>query len=66
MASGSVIIKQKSHWKEWWYDKLVPGVNVVETSRYFHDLKQIMDRLQQNDEEAETIAKNAFHTFAQV
>lgn len=66
MATGAAIIKQRSPWEEWWYRKLVPEVNIMETGRYFEDMSDIVDYLAENDEKAEKIARNAFHTWAQV
>ena len=67
MAAGSVIIKQKSPWKEWWYDILLhAGLNHVETGHFFEDLHQLVDWLLEHDREAEKMASNAFHAWAQV
>jgi hypothetical protein len=30
LLSGSLVIKLKSHWKQWFYDSLIPGVHYVE------------------------------------
>lgn len=64
---GAVLLRQKSPYKEWWYDHLLKDkVNYVEVGKYFHDLSEIMKWLLENDDKAENIARNAFLTWRTV
>lgn len=59
LASGSVLIKQESHWMQWYYPNLKPWIHYVPLKNDFSNLEEVMGWCLSHDSECEEIAKNA-------
>jgi hypothetical protein len=59
LYSGSLVIKVKSVWKQWYYDDLIEYVHYVPVNNDFSDLKYIIQWCLKNDEKCKEIIKNA-------
>lgn len=59
LGSGSVVLKSRSPYREWFYGGLEKGVHYVEFSSDCHDLLEIIEHLNQNEEDAENLTRNA-------
>ena len=59
LYSGSVVIKHRSIWKQWFYDDLVPGVHYVPVENDFRDLEQAVRWCLEHDDECRMIGENA-------
>lgn len=59
LASGSPVIKLRSNFRQWYYDRLVDGQNVVLIDSLGSDFDNALDRLWKNDEECLRLAEAA-------
>jgi hypothetical protein len=59
LYSGSVVLKTKSNWKQWYYDDLIEWVHYVPIQSDFSDLPQKIEWCLQHEEECKEIVKNA-------
>lgn len=59
LYSGSVVIKQKSIWKQWYYDELKEWVHYVPVNNDFSNLEVIIEWCINNDTLCEQIAQNS-------
>jgi hypothetical protein len=59
LYSGSVLLKTKSIWKQWYYDELKEYVHYVPVENDFSDLNNQIEWCIQNDEKCKEITKNA-------
>jgi hypothetical protein len=59
LYSGSLVIKVKSVWKQWYYDDLQEYVHYVPVNNDFSDLKEIIQWCIKNDEKCKEIIKNS-------
>lgn len=57
MCTGSVVLKQRSPFAEYWYDHLIPGVHYVELDPGFSDLLDTVQWLRAHDDEAKRIGE---------
>lgn len=58
MASGSVMVKQESHWEQWHYHNWKPWIHYVPVKNDFSNLREIMKWCLDHDKECEKIASN--------
>ena len=56
--TGSLIIKQKSDFYEWWYKYLVPGEHFIQIEKDASDVLEKIHWAKKNDKLAEKIAEN--------
>lgn len=56
LASGSSVIKLRSKWRQWYYDRLEDGVNVSFIDSLQPDLGELLDRLSRDPARAQRIA----------
>ena len=59
LYSGSVLLKQKSVWKQWYYDELIEYVHYVPVANDFSDLNEQIQWCMNNDNKCKEIANNA-------
>ena len=59
LYSGSVVIKQKSIWKQWYYDELQEWIHYVPINNDFSNLEVIINWCINNDNICKQIAKNS-------
>jgi hypothetical protein len=59
LYSGSVVLKQESIWKQWYYDKLKAWEHYIPIKNDFSDLDEIIEWCIRNDDKCEKIAANA-------
>jgi hypothetical protein len=59
LYSGSLVIKNESIWKQWYYDELKPWIHYVPVNNDFSNLLQIIQWCQLNDNICREIALNA-------
>jgi hypothetical protein len=59
LYSGSVVIKQKSIWKQWYYDELHEWIHYVPVNNDFSNLEVIINWCINNDSICKQIAKNS-------
>jgi hypothetical protein len=59
MYSGSVLLKTKSKWKQWYYHKLEPWVHYVPVKDDFSDLNDKIEWCLHNERECIKITENA-------
>ena len=59
LYSGSVVIKQKSIWKQWYYDELIEWVHYVPVNNDFSNLDIVIQWCINNDNICKQIAKNS-------
>ena len=59
LYSGSLIIKQKSIWKQWYYDELKEWIHYVPVNNDFSNLDAIINWCINNDEICKQIAYNS-------
>jgi hypothetical protein len=59
LYSGSLVIKQKSIWKQWYYDELIEWVHYVPINNDFSNLKMIIKWCINNDDICKQIAFNS-------
>jgi hypothetical protein len=62
LYSGSVLLKQKSKWKQWFYDDMEPWVHYVPVENDFSDLNDKIEWCLHNEETCIEITENA-HRF---
>ncbi len=61
LYSGSVLLKVKGVWEQWYYDELQEYVHYVPVANDFSDLNQQIEWCKTHDKECEQITKNACH-----
>jgi hypothetical protein len=59
LYSGSVVIKQKSIWKQWYYDELKEWIHYVPVNNDFSNLEEVMNWCLNNDELCKQISINS-------
>ena len=59
LYSGSVLLKQKSVWKQWYYDDLVEYVHYVPIANDFSDLNEQIQWCIDNDSKCKQITENS-------
>jgi len=59
LYSGSVLLKVKSKWKQWYYDDLKEWIHYVPVENDFSDLNDKIEWCIHNDSECERIVENA-------
>lgn len=59
LYSGSVLLKTKSKWKQWYYDDLKEWIHYVPVEDDFSDLNDKIEWCIHNDSECEQITENA-------
>jgi hypothetical protein len=59
LYSGSVLLKQKSVWSQWYYDDFQEYVHYVPIANDFSDLNQQIDWCINNDDKCKIIVENA-------
>jgi hypothetical protein len=59
LYSGSVLLKTKSKWKQWYYDDLKEWVHYVPVENDFSDLNDKIEWCIHNEEECERMVENA-------
>ena len=59
LYSGSVLLKQKSIWKQWYYDKLVEYVHFIPIANDFSDLNEKIQWCIDNDDKCKEISENS-------
>ena len=59
LYSGSVLLKQTSVWRQWYYDRLIPWVHYVPINNNFSDLSDKIEWCIKNDDLARKISENA-------
>ena len=59
LYSGSVLLKQKSVWKQWYYDDLIEYVHYVPIANDFSDLNEKIQWCIDNDDKCKEITKNS-------
>lgn len=59
LYSGSVLLKQKSIWKQWYYDELIEWIHYIPIENDFSNLIEIIDWCQKNDDKCYQITLNA-------
>ena len=62
LYSGSVLLKTRSKWKQWYYDVFKPWVHYVPVENDFSDLNEKIEWCLQHEEECIRITENA-HKF---
>lgn len=66
LGLGSLLIKQDSPLKEYWYDELLEeGSNHVRTGYFYDDIDAVVGWARRHDDLARRMASNAFHTWMQ-
>lgn len=58
LLSNSVVIKHKTHWKQWYYSSLQPWVHYIPLERV-EDLPYVIEWCKNNDDKCKQIATNA-------
>mmetsp|Transcript_59904 Transcript_59904/g.106853 ORF Transcript_59904/g.106853 Transcript_59904/m.106853 type:complete len:436 (+) Transcript_59904:59-1366(+) len=56
LATNSLVFKQKSPYKEWYYDLFEPGVHYIQLERDLSDLSQKVQWAREHDSEARSMA----------
>lgn len=59
LYSGSVLLKQKSVWKQWYYDELIEYVHYVPIANDFSDLNEQIQWCIDNDDKCQQISINS-------
>ena len=59
LYSGSVLLKQKSVWKQWYYDELIEYVHYVPVANDFSDLNEQIQWCINNDDKCKEITENS-------
>jgi hypothetical protein len=59
LYSGSVLLKQKSIWKQWYYDELIEWVHYVPIENDFSNLNEQIEWCMNNDEKCKEISINS-------
>lgn len=59
LNSGSIVLKQKSIWEQWFYYKLKPFVHYIPIENDFSNLRQMFDWCESHIQECELIIQNA-------
>jgi hypothetical protein len=59
LYSGSVLLKQKSVWKQWYYDELIEYVHYVPFANDFSDLNEQIQWCINNDDKCQEIINNS-------
>lgn len=62
LYSGSVLLKTRSKWKQWYYDVFKPWIHYVPVENDFSDLNEKIEWCLQHEEECIRITENA-HKF---
>lgn len=66
LASGALVLKQQSPFKDWFHDSwLEDGGDVLHFDRSLHDLRPALRWAAAHDAAVRQLAANAFHTWAQ-
>ena len=58
LYSGSVLLKQKSVWKQWYYDELIEWTHYIPVNNDFSNLNEIIEWCIKNDEKCKQISLN--------
>ena len=66
LNSGSVILKPKSIWKQWFYDQYLPGIHYVEIANDFSDLPEKYAWCLAHPDECQRIVQNSLALFQTV
>lgn len=66
LNSGSVILKPKSIWKQWFYDQYLPGIHYVEIANDFSDLPEKYAWCLAHPDECQRMVQNCLALFQTV
>lgn len=66
LNSGSVILKQDSCWRQWFYDDFKPWVHYVPIKNDFSDIQEKFAWLQNNQEECRIMIGNCMKLFQHI
>jgi hypothetical protein len=66
LNSGSVIIKPRSVWRQWFYDRYLPGVHYVEIANDFSDLAAAFAWCESHPSECEAMVARCRQLFQEV
>ena len=66
LNSGSVIIKPKSIWKQWFYHLYLPGIHYVEINNNLSNIHEVYTWCENHPEECQTMIQNAQKLFQSV
>jgi glycosyl transferase family 25 len=66
LNSGSVIIKPKSVWKQWFYHEYLPGIHYVEIANDFSDLSEKYAWCRAHPDECQRMVQNCLALFQSV
>ena len=59
LFSGSILLKVKSTWKQWYYDELIEWEHYIPISNDFSDLNEKIEWCINNDDKCKIISENA-------
>lgn len=66
LNSGSVILKQDSPWRQWFYDDFKPWVHYVPIKNDFSDIQEKYIWLETHQEECKNMIENCMNLFQQI
>jgi hypothetical protein len=66
LNSGSVIMKQTSPWRQWFYDEYLPWTHYVPIANDFSDLQEKFAWCESHQEECETMVKACLALFQKI
>jgi len=66
LNSGSVVFKQESCWRQWFYDDFLPWVHYVPVNNDFSNIQERFHWCEAHPEECETIVKNSLALFQKI
>jgi len=66
LNSGSVIIKPKSVWKQWFYHLYIPGIHYMEINNDLSNLQEVYTWCENHPEECKTMIQKSQYLFQSV
>lgn len=63
LNSGSVLLKTKSHWRQWFYYDFLPWIHYVPIATDFSDLREKYEWCESHPEECEIMIRNCLELF---
>jgi hypothetical protein len=66
LNSGSVIIKPKSIWRQWFYEKYIPGVHYMEINNDMSNLREVYEWCESHPDECHKMIQNSQDLFQTV
>ncbi len=66
LNSGSIIMKQTSPWRQWFYDEYLPWVHYVPIANDFSDLQEKFQWCESHQEECEAMIQRCLELFQKI